>query len=74
MHTHSVMDGDVSHQQQCCLPGEVRDFKIPRQCSLLDAKYSGIVNFVECSVAKDLNQRRVISDDDEIMAALCEVV
>ena len=56
-----------------CLPGEMRDFKIPRQCSLFEAIYPRIVKFVDCSAAKDLDQRLVIRDDDEIIAALCEV-
>ena len=46
---------------------------MPRQCPLFEAKYPRIVNFVECSVAKDLDQRLVISDDDKVIAALCEV-
>ena len=55
-----------------CLSGEMRDFVI-MQCSLFKAKYPRIVNFFEFSVAKDFDQRLVISDDDEVVAALCEV-
>ena len=56
-----------------CLPREMRHFEIPRQCSLSEAKYPRIVNFVECSVTKDLDQRLMIRDNDEFIAALCEV-
>ena len=64
---------------RCCissgvfLPGEMRDFNISRQCSLFEPKYPRIVNFVESSVAKDLEQRFVNRDGDEIIAALCEL-
>ena len=56
-----------------CLPREMRHFEISRQCSLFEATYPRIVNFVECSVTKDLDQRLVISDNGEVIAALCEV-
>ena len=63
----------------CCIsssirhPGEMSHFKMPRQCSLIDVKYPRIVNLVKCSVAKDLDHRLVISDDEEVIAALCVV-
>ena len=52
-----------------CLPGEMGHFEIPRQCSLFEAKYPRYVNFIECSVAKDLDHRLVMSDDHEVIAA-----
>ena len=48
----------------------MRNLEMPKQCSLFEAKYPRIVNFDECSVAKDLNQRRMISDDANVVAAL----
>ena len=54
-----------------CLPAEMRHFEIPGQCSLVEAKCQRIIYFVECTaIAKDLDQRLVISDDDEVIAAL----
>ena len=54
-----------------CLAGEMRHFKMPRECSSFEAKYPRNVNFVECSVAKDIDQKFVTTD--EIIATLCEV-
>ncbi len=55
----------------------MRDSKIARQCSLFKANYLRIINSIECSVSKDLDQRLVIrddDDDDEVIAALCEEI
>ena len=61
------------HWQRSLSSRETCHFEILRQCSLFEAKHPSIVNFVESSVAKDLDQRLVIRDDDEIIAALFEV-
>ena len=66
------MDGEMLHQQGCLYSRGDARLQIPRQCSLFQAKYPRIVNFVECSVANNLDQRLVIRDDDEVIAALCE--
>ena len=52
-----------------CLSGEVRHFEITRYCSFFQDKYLRIVNFV----AKDLDERLVISDNNEVITAMCEV-
>ena len=63
----------MSHHQRCLYSRGNAQLKNTKQCSLFEAKCPRIVNFVECSVAKDLDQRLVIGDDDEIIAALCEI-
>ena len=63
---------------QCIIKSEhyviiMQSYNTSTYCLSFEVKYPRIVNFVECSVAKDLVQRRVIRDDDEIITALCEV-
>ena len=65
---HFMMD--VASAAVFVFPGRCASF---RNSKAVFAKYSRIVNFVDCSVAHRLGQRLVISNDDEMIATLCEV-
>ena len=55
------------------LARKMSNLKAPRQSALFQPEQPCVGNLIQCPVTKDFDQGLVISDNKEVVTALCEV-